>query len=183
MKKLTLDEVLPVIDGQFAQGDQHLQLQHAANEPDELADHTLLFLFDQDLQELDEDVLKKYESYAIVVQRNSKAMKRITSASTWLRATLIEVPYIYEAYWKFVRYYRDLFDLPVICVTGTAGKTSTKDMVRHLLFGRYHVQATHGSRNSSSFNFPYLMGIDGQTDVAVFETGVAYYPGDIPHSC
>ncbi|MGB8953739.1 MAG: UDP-N-acetylmuramoyl-tripeptide--D-alanyl-D-alanine ligase [Tumebacillaceae bacterium] len=183
MKKLTLDQVLPVIGGQILQGNQHLELKHAANEPDELEDHTLLFLFDEDLNELDEDLLNKYESYAIVVKRNSKAMKQITSASTLKRATIIEVPYIYEAYWKFVRYYRDLFDLPVICVTGTAGKTSTKDMVRHLLSGRYHVQATRGSRNSSSFNFPYLMGIDDKTDVAVFETGVAYYPGDIPHSC
>ena len=182
MKKLTLDEVLPVIGGQILRGDQQLKLTNAAHEPDELEDHTLLFLFDQDLQDLDEAMLKKCESSAVVVERNSKAMSKITTITT-TRATVIEVPYIYEAYWKFVRFYRDLFELPVICVTGTAGKTSTKDMVRHLLSGRYHVQATHGSRNSSSFNFPYLMGIDDTTDVAVFETGVAYYPGDIPHSC
>ena len=183
MKKLTLDEVLPVIGGQILQGDPHLKLKHAANEPGELQDHTLLFLFNQDLPELDDDILKKYDSYAIVAARNSKALSRITTTNAMKKATILEVPRIFKAYWSFVSYYRDLFDLPVICVTGTAGKTSTKDMVRHIFQGRYHVQATRGSRNSSSFNFPYLMGIDDETDVAVFETGVAYYPGDIPHSC
>lgn len=38
--------------------------------------------------------------------------------------TIIQVVNIETAYWKFVEYYRSLFQIPVIAVTGTSGKTT-----------------------------------------------------------
>lgn len=183
MKKLTLGEILPVIDGRMWQGSDTLYVTHAENEPDVRADHTLLFLFDEDLEDFDLKSWNRYDGGAVIVERKSRAYEQLTRGHHSIRGAVVEVDHLYRAYWKFVAYYRGLFALPVICVTGTAGKTSTKEMIKHLVTERYNVQATVSSKNSSTYNFSYLMGIDDETDVAVFETGVAYYPGDIPHSC
>ena len=95
--------------------------------------------------------------------------------------TVVLVPDVEEAFWKFVSFYRQRFQLPVIAVTGTCGKTTTKEMIKHILAKRLHVQATKRSKNSGRFHLPYLLGIDEETEAAVFEMGVAK-PGDVLES-
>ena len=95
---------------------------------------------------------------------------------------LIRVADIKKAFWKFVGFYRNCFTIPVIGVTGTCGKTTTKEMIKHILSGWLKVNATYKSYNALFRNFGYLLNIDDQTQAAVFEMGVAY-PGDIKTSC
>ncbi len=45
-------------------------------------------------------------------------------------------------------YKRDLYDIPVIGITGSVGKTSTKDMVASILSEEYHVLKTEGNYNN-----------------------------------
>ena len=56
--------------------------------------------------------------------------------------TVIKVNSSEEAYWKFVRYYRSLFQIPIVAITGTSGKTTTKEMIRHILSVDRKVTAT-----------------------------------------
>lgn len=46
---------------------------------------------------------------------------------------LLLVANVEQAYRKFIRYYRQLFNFPVVAVTGTCGKTSTKEMIAQVL--------------------------------------------------
>jgi UDP-N-acetylmuramoyl-tripeptide--D-alanyl-D-alanine ligase len=55
-------------------------------------------------------------------------------------------------------------------------------MLKHILKETNNVQATISSKNASYYNLPYLMGIDEDTDVAVFETAVSS-KGDMMESC
>ncbi len=61
---------------------------------------------------------------------------------------IIQVENAVEAYWKFVHYYRSQFDIPVIAITGTSGKTTTKEMIKHILSAEKEVAATTLSSNS-----------------------------------
>lgn len=45
----------------------------------------------------------------------------------------IKVANVEEAYWKFVHFYRYQFQIPVVAITGTSGKTTTKEMIKHIL--------------------------------------------------
>lgn len=68
--------------------------------------------------------------------------------------------------------------LPVVALTGTNGKTTTKELVRAVLSSKYHVTATEGNLNNSIGVPLTLLKVDSATQIAVVEMG-ASHPGDI----
>lgn len=68
--------------------------------------------------------------------------------------------------------------LTVIALTGTNGKTTTKELIRAVLSVKYNVTATEGNLNNSIGVPLTLLKIDRQTQIAVVEMG-ASHPGDI----
>ncbi len=68
--------------------------------------------------------------------------------------------------------------LTVIALTGTNGKTTTKELIREVLSVKYNVTATEGNLNNSIGVPLTLLKIDSRTELAVVEMG-ASHPGDI----
>lgn len=68
--------------------------------------------------------------------------------------------------------------LRVIALTGTNGKTTTKELLREVLSVKYNVTATEGNLNNSIGVPLTLLKINPQTQLAVVEMG-ASHPGDI----
>lgn len=68
--------------------------------------------------------------------------------------------------------------LTVIALTGTNGKTTTKELIRSVLSVRYNVTATEGNLNNSIGVPLTLLKINSETQLAVIEMG-ASHPGDI----
>ena len=68
--------------------------------------------------------------------------------------------------------------LRVIGLTGTNGKTTTKELLREVLSVKYNVTATEGNLNNSIGVPLTLLKINAQTQLAIVEMG-ASHPGDI----
>lgn len=68
--------------------------------------------------------------------------------------------------------------LTVIALTGTNGKTTTKELIREVLSKRYRITATEGNLNNSIGVPLTLLKINSDTQIAVIEMG-ASHPGDI----
>ena len=68
--------------------------------------------------------------------------------------------------------------LTVIALTGTNGKTTTKELIREVLSVKYRVTATEGNLNNSIGVPLTLLKINPDTQLAVVEMG-ASHPGDI----
>ena len=68
--------------------------------------------------------------------------------------------------------------LTVIALTGTNGKTTTKELIREVLSTKYNVTATEGNLNNSIGVPLTLLKITKETELAVVEMG-ASHPGDI----
>lgn len=96
--------------------------------------------------------------------------------------TVIKVQSLVQSYWKFMDYYRKQFQIPVVAITGTCGKTTTKEMIKHILSKDWNVQASISSKNEPRQSLPYLMGIAENTNAAVFELGLGN-SGNIKHQC
>ncbi len=68
--------------------------------------------------------------------------------------------------------------LTVIALTGTNGKTTTKELIREVLSVKYKVTATEGNLNNNIGVPLTLLKINSETRLAVVEMG-ASHPGDI----
>ncbi len=69
---------------------------------------------------------------------------------------------------------REIWGKPLIGVTGSAGKTTTKEIVAHVLATRHHVLKSQGNLNNH-FGMPLqLLKLDPQHDIAVIEMGMSH---------
>lgn len=70
-------------------------------------------------------------------------------------------------------YYRSKFNIPVIGITGSVGKTTTKEMVSAALETKYRVLKTEGNMNSQ-VGLPLMMfKLDSSHEIAVIEMGMS----------
>jgi UDP-N-acetylmuramoyl-tripeptide--D-alanyl-D-alanine ligase len=82
------------------------------------------------------------------------------------------------AFKQLAREHRRQFNIPVIGITGTNGKTTTKELVSAVLAERFCVLHTEGNFNNDVGVPKTLLRIAPQHDIAVVEMG-ASHPGDI----
>ena len=78
--------------------------------------------------------------------------------------------------------WRKKFEIPVIAITGSNGKTSTKELLNHVLNDRYNVHSTQGNYNTSVGLPLSLLEINKYHDISIIEMG-ANQPGDIEYLC
>ncbi|WP_281659051.1 UDP-N-acetylmuramoyl-tripeptide--D-alanyl-D-alanine ligase [Halobacillus sp. Cin3] len=86
--------------------------------------------------------------------------------------TVIQVKKTREAYHHFLAWYRRLLSTPHLAITGSYGKTTTKEMVKYLLTENHHVKATKGNYNLFRSNAGVLTRMNENTDFGIFEFGV-----------
>ena len=91
---------------------------------------------------------------------------------------LILVDDCLQTYKDLAREHRRQFDIPVIGITGTNGKTTTKELIRAVLSECYNVMATEGNFNNDVGVPKTLFRLNEDHDIAVVEMG-ASHPGDI----
>lgn len=79
-------------------------------------------------------------------------------------------------------FHRKKFDLPVIGLTGSNGKTTTKELMQSVLSRKFQVHATAGNLNNHIGVPLTLLGITEETEIAIIEMG-ANKQGDIAELC
>jgi UDP-N-acetylmuramoyl-tripeptide--D-alanyl-D-alanine ligase len=85
---------------------------------------------------------------------------------------LIEVEDTLAGLQRLAAAYRRELGLKVVGVTGSNGKTSTKDMLAAVLSQRFRVQKTQGNLNNHIGVPLMLLALEEETDVAVLEMGM-----------
>ena len=84
----------------------------------------------------------------------------------------IKVRSTQRALWELARYYKKLFPIPFIAVTGSVGKTTTKDMTAAVLGARFRVHKTEGNFNNDIGVPLTLLRLEAQHEVCVVELGM-----------
>ena len=122
--------------------------------------------------------LEKGCSYAIVDEDVTQSSANHTSHLSSLTSHLIRVDDCLQTFKDLAREHRRQFDIPVIGITGTNGKTTTKELIRAVLSECYNVMATEGNFNNDVGVPKTLFRLNEDHDIAVVEMG-ASHPGDI----
>ena len=93
---------------------------------------------------------------------------------------LIRVEDTKKALADLARFYLEKYRIPVVALTGSVGKTTTKDMVASVLQQKYNVLKTQGNFNNDIGLPLTVFGIEKDHDVAVLEMGMNHF-GEIHH--
>jgi UDP-N-acetylmuramoyl-tripeptide--D-alanyl-D-alanine ligase len=79
---------------------------------------------------------------------------------------------------NIAKYYRDRFNIPFIGVTGSNGKTTTKDMASAVLSGKFNVIKSEGNLNNTIGLPLTLFRLSSDHRIAVLEMGISI-PGEM----
>jgi UDP-N-acetylmuramoyl-tripeptide--D-alanyl-D-alanine ligase len=102
----------------------------------------------------------------------------VSTATSSQQERLILVADTLQAFKDMAREHRRQFQIPVIGITGTNGKTTTKELVASVLQQKYNVLYTQGNFNNDVGVPKTLFRLTKEHDIAVIEMG-ASHPGDI----
>jgi UDP-N-acetylmuramoyl-tripeptide--D-alanyl-D-alanine ligase len=175
MKRLSVSTIAQQIGGVIIQGSENLLVNNFAYHIKKVKQCTVYF-----------DLLHEKTAASGYYFKNTLCAVVTDELERFVRCgenvTIIYVKDIDKAYWKLIDAYRVMFTIPVIGVTGTCGKTTTKEMIKHILEEKYKVNATYKSFNAEFRHLGYLLKIDEDTQAAVYEMGVAS-PGNLKVSC
>jgi len=89
---------------------------------------------------------------------------------------------VFSVMQELARHHRRQFNIPVIAITGSNGKTTTKELVSLVLGSHYQVHFTKGNLNNHIGVPLTLLAMPPTTQVAVIEMG-ANHPGEIDFLC
>ena len=93
-------------------------------------------------------------------------------------ANYIVTPNPLRALQQLAAYHRSRFNIPVIGITGSRGKTCVKEWLHQLLGSSLHTQRSPRSFNSQIGVALSLWEIDEETDIAIIEAGISQ-PGEM----
>ena len=80
---------------------------------------------------------------------NGASCAMVSKKQTNNKGEQIEVGDTVKSIGKIATEWRSQFNIPVIGITGTNGKTSTKDLLKHILSSKFDIHATEGNYNTS----------------------------------
>jgi len=72
---------------------------------------------------------------------------------------------------ELAKFHRDYLKLPILALTGSNGKTTTKELINVVLSKRYNVKATVGNLNNHIGVPLTLLSFDNQTEIGIVEMG------------
>jgi len=121
-----------------------------------------------------DEVIKKKASCVIKEAASKKSSQKVKIPAR--KVTCIEVKDTVKALGDIAGFWRrKFFDIPVIAVTGSNGKTTTKEMVAHLFSRKFKILKNAGTKNNQIGLPLALLGLDSSYDAVVLEVGTSHF--------
>ena len=117
-----------------------------------------------------EQALQKGAKYAIIDEKEYKSKNTI----------LVED--VLKTLQKLAAYHREQLNIPIIALTGSNGKTTTKELINSVLSKKYKTIATEGNLNNHIGVPLTLLSMTEETEIGVVEMG-ANHQNEIEFLC
>lgn len=166
---ITVDHVLRWTGGVLLQGDSSRTIQDVHFDSRELKGQALFVALTggkRDGHQFIESAILN-GAVAILVSQDDPQLRQ-----KYTHITFIQTENTETAFQALAKGYRKELNLPVIAVTGSNGKTTTKDMIAHLLSGQFNVYKTYKNFNNHLGVPLSLLSIRPQHNFAVLEMGM-----------
>jgi UDP-N-acetylmuramoyl-tripeptide--D-alanyl-D-alanine ligase len=128
---------------------------------------------------------ERFDAHAFLAEAAAKGAAAAVVAEAWAAGApeakplpALAVPDTLAALGAIARHHRRRFRIPVVAVTGSNGKTTTREMIAAILGTRGKVLRSQGNLNNEVGVPLTLLGLDASHQAAVVEMGMSH-PGEI----
>lgn len=175
MDSITIDKIIEITQGLMLQGDSHQEITGVAIDSRKINPGDLYIPIVGENTNGHIFIKKAYENGATVTLTQEEALDFPEGM------TVILVGSTLEAMKALANFHRHRYLIPVIAITGSSGKTTTKDLVGAVLSQKYRILKTQGNFNNE-YGIPQtLFQLGSDHEIAVIEMGMDHI-GDISNS-
>ncbi|MCM8770761.1 MAG: UDP-N-acetylmuramoyl-tripeptide--D-alanyl-D-alanine ligase [Candidatus Omnitrophica bacterium] len=166
-----VDDILKATEGTLLKGTKDTKIKGVSIDSRTIKDGDLFIAIKGDNfdgHDFIDEAIKKGAS-AIVAEKFFLAQRNLN------HLPLIKVKDSVKALGRIANYHRRRFDIPVIAVTGSNGKTTTKDMIAWILKERFNVLKNLGTKNNAIGVPLTLLGLNSGHNLCVLEIGTNHF--------
>ncbi len=172
MEALSVKEIVKAVGGVLLSGDENIRVTSVSTNSRELIEGALFV-------PIIGERVDGHKFIAGAIDQGAKAVFTADVPDDMIKgAAYIKVHDTLRALQSLAGYYRNMFDIPVVGITGSVGKTTTKEMIASVLGTKFQVVKTQGNMNSQVGLSLTLFGIEKSHEVAVVEMGMSE-PGEM----
>lgn len=167
MQKFTVEDILAATGGRLASGSADTVIKGVATDSRDVQEGYLFVAIKGarvDGHTFFDDVFKKGAAAVLSEQDYESESGAVVRVESTVKA-------LGDAAAAYLKKYR----VPVVAVTGSIGKTSTKDMVWAVLSSKYNVLKTGGNRNSEVGLPLTVFELEAEHEAAVLEMGMEQF--------
>jgi UDP-N-acetylmuramoyl-tripeptide--D-alanyl-D-alanine ligase len=167
MELMTLKSLTRAVNGTMLQGDANTEISNVIIDSRQNGSQAVFFAIKGDNTDghfYINQVIKN--NAAAIVIHNDIEIDGIDIA-------VIKVKNTTDALLDLAGYYRKLFSIPLIAVTGSCGKTTTKDIIASVLSEKYSVLKTQGNLNNQTGMPLSIFNLNKNHEMAVIEIGMS----------
>ena len=173
MKNLFVKDVLKITKGKLIIGNENEELENFSRDTREIKkDDTYIAIKGE---KFDGNIFWKEAldngAKCIIIQDVNFENENLDK---YKNKTIIKVEDTLQALYKIAEYKRSLYNIPVIGVTGSVGKTSTKDIIASVISKKYKTLKTEGN-NNNNIGLPFTILKLKDHEVAVIEMGMNHF--------
>ncbi|MCH5252728.1 MAG: UDP-N-acetylmuramoyl-tripeptide--D-alanyl-D-alanine ligase [Lachnospiraceae bacterium] len=171
MKPIRIADIVKAVSGTLAWGDENALVTKVVTDSREAEEGTLFV-------PLIGERVNAHRFIPQVLEDGAACVFSSDTSVTGERGACIYVEDTLQALQDFAGWYRSQFSIPVIGITGSVGKTTTKEMIAAVLEQKYKTVKTLGNLNSQIGVALMMFMIEENTEIAVFEMGISM-PGEM----
>lgn len=166
MKPFTLEEIAAACGGTYvgSQAEKRTVITSVERDSRQIKNGSLFLAIRGERVDGHDYVLKCYDSGAVCA---------ICEKALETDKPYILVPSTLEAVKKIGKAYREKFDIPIVGVSGSVGKTSTKEMLYAVLSQKFKTHKTQGNLNNELGVPLTLLSMPEDAQAAVIEMGIS----------
>lgn len=169
MEALSIKDIVNAVHGRLISGDLDSIVTSVSTNSKEINQNALFVPIIGERVDAHDFIDSAFMSGAVATFTSRK----ITPEQMKEGKAYIEVTNTLEALQSLASYYRNKFDIPVIGITGSVGKTTTKEMIAAVLETKYQVLKTAGNMNSQVGLPLTILRLEKSHEVAVIEMGMS----------
>ena len=179
MFQITLDELIKVVSGEIQLGPyaSDRMIHGISIDSRSIAEGNLFVAIlgeRLDGHQFVSEVAEKGATAVVIAKEKKNSIQR----ETFKRVAVIVVNDTKKALRDMASWYRRKFDLPTVAVTGTNGKTTTKEMIAEVLSSKYEVLRSPQSYNNLVGVPLTIFQLNSNSEALVLELGMSS-PGEI----